>query len=358
MAAEAMEAETGELGGKRFRCLEGCGFCCTFQPEVSQRELALLRARFQPRPVRVSVGQGRSYLQLQSKCGACTLLSRRGCTAYDLRPQHCRYFPFHVHFSERPQAYVNYTCRGVETAPGAGLAAEFGSSVRQVARPDEWAEHERAAKETYGAFRRKARRADAWGEVGAVVRVALDGGARVLTGAWVEETCRAGGEPATREEAVADALAPFHAEEVTRRPFFLAPDLRWLTFARGTAPGSLDVLEMDETGDLKPVGQQVRGLDAWEDPPSSVAEALLPYLRHLVQRDLFTGSVYALVDDSDYATSVDEATWLRLAEIATDLALRSRVLAALGTPPDRLADETARFYDSTFLDSPTIGGFL
>ena len=350
--------ETRELAGKRFRCLEGCGFCCTFQPEVSTRELALLRARFKPQPLAVTVGEGRTYLQLQNKCGACTLLTRRGCSAYDLRPAHCRYFPFHVHFGETPEAYVNQTCRGVEAAPGGDLSAEFQASVLDVAPADEVKAHERAARETYGEFRRKARRRGAWGEVGPVVAAALAGGPAVFSAAWVEEACRRGGEHAPPAEALDDALASFRAEEVTKRPFYLAPDLRWLTFAPEPGePGAFTVLQMDEAGALSPTGR-VHGLAAWEDLPPALAAALAPYLAHLVGRQLFTGSVYALVDDSEYGTTVEQAAWLRLAEVVVDLVVRARVLRAMGVPEADVPAEVARFYDSTFLDSPTIGGFL
>lgn len=347
-----------ELEGKRFRCLEGCGFCCTFQPEVSQRELALLRARFKPKPLAIAAGEGRTYLQLQNKCGACTLLAARGCSAYDLRPAHCRYFPFHVHFGDETEVCVNATCRGVEAAPGgAGLAAEFKASVLDVASPDAWKEHERAARETYGEFQRRARRKGAWGDVHAALKEALDAGPDVFTAAWLEEATRRGGEPAQREEILDDALQPFREEEVTKRPFYLAPDLRWLTFEPATTPGHHRVLVMDEAGRLLPIGE-VHGLHAWEDLPPETARALFAYLQRLTRRRLFTGSVYALVDDSGYETTVGQATWLRVAEVAADLVVRARVLAAMGTPPEAVPDEVVRFYDSTFLDAPTIGGFL
>ncbi|GEM_PF-5654401 len=338
-----------ELADRRFACLEGCGFCCTFQPEASGRELALLRARLKPRALPVTVGDGRTYLGLQNKCGACTLLERRQCTQYDLRPAHCRYFPFHLHFAEEPEVYVNYTCRGVERAPGGDLAPAFQAGVLANAPAGEIERHERQARETYGAFQRKARRAGAWGDADAVVDSADL--AALLTRSGLEAALRRGGDESDADEAWEDALAPFAEEDVTRRPFYLAPDLRWLTFARDGS--ALDVLEMDERGDLHPRGR-VEGIAGWRDAPADLA----PYFRSLAARRLFVGSVYALVDEEEYAIGVEPATWLRLAEVTADVAVRARVLAALGTPADRLADETARFYDSAFLDSPTIGGFL
>ncbi|HEX2021174.1 MAG TPA: YkgJ family cysteine cluster protein [Candidatus Thermoplasmatota archaeon] len=345
-----------DLAGARFACLPGCGFCCTFPPEVSRREQALLRARLAPRPVPVAVDRdGRAHLALQSGCGACTLLARRECSAYDLRPAHCRYFPFHVHFGPTPEAYVNYTCRGVARAPGASLEAAFEESVLRVASSDEMARHEAEARAAYGAFERLARRKGAWGDARAAVAEALAPRGDALTGAWVGRLLRAAGDDATLDDAVEDALSPFGADDVGARPFHLAEDLRWLTFERDGA--TLRAKEMDETGTLSDDGRAAR-VEGWADLPGPVRLRLADYLARLAGRGIFLGSVYALVDDEGYALGAREAALLRVAEVAADLVVRARVLADLGAPPERLADETERFYDSAFLDSPTIGGVL
>jgi len=343
--------DASELSGRSFACLEGCGFCCTFQPEASQRELALLRGRLRPKPLAVVVGDGRSYLGLHNKCGACTLLERRACTQYDLRPAHCRYFPFHVHFGRTAEAYVNYTCRGVERKAGGDLRAPFASQVLANAREAEVADHVRGSREAYAMFERNARRLGAWGDVAATAREALGAGVGaggVFTRVWLERAIERANDTATPDEMVEDALAPFSVDDLTKRPFYLAPDLRWLTF-----DGPTRVREMDERGELVPV-QEIPPLAGWAD----VDADLVPYVGELTERGVFEGGVFALVDDQEYETSVEEATWWRLAEIVVDLAVRARILAAMGVAPDRVPDETARFYDTTFLDSESIGGFL
>jgi Fe-S-cluster containining protein len=340
----------GELEDRTFSCLAGCGFCCTFQPEASQRELARLRARLAPRPLAVVVGDGRSYLGLQNKCGACTLLARRECQAYDLRPAHCRYFPFHVHFGERAQVYVNETCRGVVRAPGSRLDAPFHDAVLSHARPEDMDAHAEGARAAYAEFKRNAQRAGAWDDIDAVLAEAT----RELapTRAWLATAIRRADEEATPEEMVEDALAPFSAADVSKRPFYLAPDLRWLTF-----DGPSRLVEMDEAGALLPLGA-IAAPSGWADLDGEVGAALRAYALELARRDVFTGSVYALVDDLDYETSVAEATWWRLAEVVVDIGVRARILLALGVAPADVPAETVRFYDSTFLDAPTIGGFL
>ena len=335
-----------ELKGSTFTCIPGCGFCCTFPPEVSTRELALLRKRL---PVRVTSDGERSHLALHNKCGACTLLERRECQAYDLRPAHCRYFPFHVHFAPEPEVYVNYTCRGVARDPAGDLTSAFAASVLAVARADEWAEHARQARDTYGEFERRARRAGAWGSVDAALRQADVSSLGTMRG--ILAAAARAGEPTDAEAVHAEAMAPFEARDVTKRPFHLAADLKWLTFERDGA--ALRVLEMDEKGALRPVGT-LDGFEAWRDAPVDLG----PILARLVERRAFAGSVYALVDDAEYEMSVEQATWARLAEVGADLAVRARVLHALGIPRERLVEETDRFHDSAFLDAPTIGGWL
>lgn len=346
----AVDLSARELEGKTFSCLAGCGFCCTFQPEASQRELARLRARLAPQPLAVVVGDGRSYLGLQNKCGACTLLARRECQAYDLRPAHCRYFPFHVHFGERAEVYVNETCRGVERASGGELRAPFEQAVLANAKPEEMAQHARAAQEAYATFRRNARKAGAWSDppetLAEVTREFT------FTRAWMATAIRRADESLTPDEMLEDALAPFSAADVAKRPFYLAKDLRWLTF-----DGPTRLVEMDEAGQLVFL-RELPPVTGWSDLDPALAAGLRDYALELTRRDVFLGSVFALVDDLDYETSVAEATWWRLAEIAADLVVRARLLLAMGIPSEDVPAETVRFYDSTFLDSPTIGGFL
>ncbi|MFA5862269.1 MAG: hypothetical protein WDA16_11305, partial [Candidatus Thermoplasmatota archaeon] len=276
-------------------------------------------------------------------------------TAYDLRPAHCRYFPFHVYFGDQSEVCVNYTCRGVERRGQASLSLAFDASVLKVVRQGELGAHEKQAREAYGEFERRARRAGAWTDAGGAIAEAQTLVAEVFRGDRIEALTQRAGEPLGREEMLADAMLPFAADDVTKRPFYLASDLKWLTFERHGA--GLAVLEMDERGAFLPRGH-VAGLDKWEDLPDGVAHALVPYLHSLIARRSFLGSAYAIVDDGDYESTVEEAIWWRVAEVSVDIVARARVLRAMGVADNDLAEETARFYDSAFLDAPTIGGWL
>jgi Fe-S-cluster containining protein len=343
-----------ELHGLRYRCLEDCGFCCTFTAEVAEPELARLRARFPRLPV--SRSDGMMLLGLQGGCGACTLLKERKCTAYDLRPAHCRYFPFHVYFGRRTEAYVNRSCRGVEPAPGADLRAEFQAQVADVAPAYRLALEQGRADKAHRAFEAQARAADAWGDVDAeVARLLARGPSWFEPSTWPPTPTGAPDEAGSPTEAWQVALAPFGAEDAAARPFHLAADLTWFSF-RGGADG-LSVDRMAEGGALEPVAD-LGPMGSWPALPAEVRSGLFDVVRRLARRDLLAGSIFHLVADTDFAITVADAAEVRFADMAASLALRAEVLRRMGTAPHLLAAEAERFYDAAFLDHPTIGNWL
>jgi Fe-S-cluster containining protein len=340
-----------ELQGLRFTCLEGCGFCCTFTPEVASDELARLRTRLPALPV-VAGDDGRTRLAFQGGCGACTLLKARRCTAYEDRPAHCRYFPFHVHFGPAPEALVNRSCRGVEADAGAALGAEFSAQVLAAAPPGAFARHAAEAAAVYAEFEANASEDGAWGDARAAARVVLARGPRLLAPDGLAE---AAGGPAAVAALLEDAWEPFAGEDPVARPFYLTRDLRWLSFR--SARSLVAVEEMQEDGSLRPAERLVRpvGLPRLSD---AVLAGLHAVLSHLVGRQVFLGQVYAAVDDLDYGVGVEEAAEARVLGLAAELVLRAGLLKALGIPEADLAAEAWRFEDSAFLDHPTIGGWL
>lgn len=346
--------DTRELHGLRYACIEGCGFCCTFTPEVATEELARLKQRFPKLTVVQEPGEDRMHLPFQGGCGACTLLAARRCTAYDDRPAHCRYFPFHVHFGPEPEAIVNRSCRGVEPADGsADLAGEFRSQVLAVAPTGAVERHAGEAREVYAEFEANAREAGAWGDARAATEARLAEGPNLLT---PEGMAAAAGSRDAVEALLEDAWEPFDAEDAVARPFHLTSDLRWLCF-RLDGGGLVAVEEMQEDGSLRPAQRLVQPVGV-PRLPSAVLPALHAQLARLVRRGVFLGQVYDAVDDLDYAVPVEEAARARVLGIAVELVLRAALLKSLGVPEDQVASEAGRFEDSAFLDHPTIGGWL
>lgn len=344
--------DTAELHGLRYRCLEDCGFCCTFTAEVSAPELARLRSSFPSLPVTRSGEM--MLLGLQGGCGACTLLSNRRCTAYEARPAHCRYFPFHVYFGRRTQAYVNRSCRGVEEAPGSNLSTEFGEQVQVP--PFQLQKHQRKADAVHAAFERNARAADAWGDVDAeIARLLQRGSDWFRPASWPATPTGADDEAGAPSEAWQVALAPFALPDAVARPFHLGGDLRWLGF-QGDASG-ITAQTMEEDGTLRTL-RDLGSFTNWPDLPDVVATGLVTVLAGLAARDVLAGSIYHLVDEAGYEIGVRDAAEVRFADIAADLALRAEILHRLGVAWPDVPAEAQRFYDSAFLDSPTIGGWL
>lgn len=343
-----------ELHGLRYRCLEDCGFCCTFTAEVAEPELAKLRGRFPRLPV--TRRDGMMLLGLQGGCGACTLLKERKCTAYDLRPAHCRYFPFHVYFGRRTEAYVNRSCRGVEVSEGGDLAAEFKAQVTDALPAYRLKVEQDHAAKVHREFEANARGADAWGDVDAEVQRLLARGPSWFEPAtWPPTPTGQADEAGSPEEAWHVALAPFGVEDAVARPFHLAADLTWHAFRGG--PDGLMVDRMAEGGQMTHVADLGR-FDGWPDLPAGVRAGLFAVLQRLAKRDLLAGSIYHMVDDTEYAITVADAAEVRFADMAASLAVRAEILHRMGIAWPGVPAEAERFYDSAFLDHPTIGGWL
>jgi Fe-S-cluster containining protein len=339
-----------ELHGLTYRCLDDCGFCCTFTPEVTPKEEAALRQGFPRLPI-MRDGE-RSHLAFQGGCGACFLLEARRCTAYDDRPAHCRYFPFHVHFGPEPEVLVNRTCRGVEEHAGGDLSGEFDAQVLKVAPDGLFAANVGEASAVYAEFEALAREAGVWGDAVGAARELLGAGPDLLLPSTLHEAC---GGPEGWAALVEEALEPFSADDPVSRPFHLDADLRWLCFRRDGA--GVVVEQMAENGRLAPVARLALAKEP-KPLPLATRNGLHAVLTHLVGRGVFRGQVYAIVDDLDYEVSVEDAARARVLGLAVGLLLRADLLRQMGVPDARLADEAWRFLDSAFLDAPTIGAWL
>ncbi len=343
-----------ELSGLAYRCLEDCGFCCTFTAEVTSPELTRLRTGFPTLPVTRSGEM--MLLGLQGGCGACTLLKDRKCTAYEERPAHCRYFPFHVYFGRRTEVYVNRCCRGVEVASGGDLASEFKTQVEDLVQPFTLRKGQEKANAVHAAFERSARKARVWGDVDAeVARLLARGAAWFQPDAWPPTPTGESDEAGSPDEAWQVALAPFGQEDAVARPFHLAADLRWLGFVGGGE--GLAAQTLAEDGRLEPLAE-LGSFEAWPVLPEAVQVGLAEVMARLATRDLLAGSIYHMVDDTGYEIGVADAAEVRLADMAAALALRADILHRLGVAWADVPAEADRFYDSAFLDHPTLGGWL
>lgn len=336
-----------DLRGLRYSCLEGCGFCCTFTPEVSSEELARLRTRFPALPVVANEDDGRQHIAFQGGCGACTLLQRRACSAYDLRPAHCRYFPFHVHFARTVTALVNRSCRGVEPDAAGDLAATFRQDVLAFAKAHELEASAQQARDVFVQYDANCKEAGVAADSVAVARTVVSGD---LSWPGLRRLAAAIGVPF--DELWQATLAPLGFEDVVSRPFYLARDLTWWTFE--DAGGTLSARQMDETGALGPA----KPLRRPKTDSGLTPEQLRRVVAFFVGRAPFEGQVAWLVDDTDYQMPVADAARLRVLELALEAQWRAQVLWQLGVPQEGMEEEVKRFLDGAYLDAPTIAGWL
>src|SRR5205823_4591712 len=130
---------------------------------------------------------------------------------------HCRYFPFHLSFGRQTEVIVNRSCRGVEPDESGNLALAFQEQLVAVAKPSAILEGQRLARKVHQRFERTAREAGVWSDVNEAARNWLATPGRLAEDAAAPAARRAASEP-------------FAEEDILSRPFYLAPDLRWLTF--------------------------------------------------------------------------------------------------------------------------------
>lgn len=346
--------DTRELHDTTYRCLDDCGFCCTFTAEVNATELTPLRTQFPTLPI--TRNGEMTLLGLQGGCGACTLLKNRKCTAYDLRPAHCRYFPFHLYFGRTTQAYVNKTCRGVEPAPGRHLQAEFHQQLSSSLNPYRLRKLTEKSQTVHSQFERNARRTGTWADLDQTIHDRLQMGPNWFQpDLWPPTPTGQDDEAGSPTEAWQVTLQSFQATDPVARPYHLTAQLQWLGFQANDT--TLHSQTLTEDGRLQP-HQDLGAFDDWPTLPPRVRDGLATTMQRLAQRDLLAGTIMHLVDDTDYTLTIPDATDIRLADIAAGLAIRADILHRLGIPWDLVPAETERFYDSAFLDHPTIGGWL
>lgn len=322
-AAAWLEANARLPSEASFACREGCGFCCTYPPKVSQDRLAAIEDEAGPTPSARDT-QGNLRLALQGGCGGCVLLEERVCQAHEHRPDHCRFFPFHVYFGRRVELLADRVCPGVAPEDASegphepARQAEAWQTPRAVeeaaleamapADVDELRQRAQRARQAHEAVAEQARWAEAWRDPDEAIAERLDQ-ARVTPRAWQQ------------------ALEPFSASDPAQLPTAVLPDedgFPWRAWR--IREDRLERLRFDEEGRTKLVGTQA----APEAPRhDELPAALEPTLAALAELEPFVGASMHLVEQGH---TVTEAVQQRLDDVAAGLALHARLLEAEDLP--------------------------
>jgi len=97
----------------RFECLAGCALCCSYKVTLLQNDLdRLQRGGHGEEVLYREEGTDKAALRRDAK-GCIFLDANKRCRVYDLRPTHCRLYPFIGEIYYRPEVDVDYSCPGI-----------------------------------------------------------------------------------------------------------------------------------------------------------------------------------------------------------------------------------------------------
>ena len=380
-----MDADLSLLKGVNFTCLEGCGYCCLFQPDVGLEEEKRLNDMGLSWSITRSHFSGSRALKLQGGGGACIFLKNRRCQIYEDRPHFCREFPFHIYLGERAQVIPNLSCRGL------WLSEEGNDKYLMPLKPAEEAampfvqritdEMLDAPRKTMGEFHALLEK-EGMGcprpllsDIAAALKEKLtdyEGIAAVLEFSWeysgeplppdeIAEKLN-GWAPETdlKEEAIEGARDALGLENPADLPVYSAEDLSWYIFQ--ISGDRITRKRMTEKGPGRDTGSL-----SLEDVPllplTGEAKALLTdYIDTLIARDAFYGYVAYLLSEEGVESPLLNAYLGTLATAVLDLLWRTSMLMRFegsGAKIDRRAlINGIVFFDADILDAPTLGEFV
>ncbi len=367
--------DLGELEGRRFECIEGCGLCCLCQPELLEGELPYFKRNHPERVMAKRQPHKHFALAMKKKVGSCAFLDDRRCTVYNMRPHYCRQFPFHVHVGDRAQVELDLSCRGVWTGKGEDATA---AGLRLVAENDRAISS--AFHQTNPLYRQFFRncldmqiecrpdrlRQEARPFLGrfndlSYLATLLEASAEEEPVDIAKLLVKTLDRPKRREldeaawEAVKDSLGvadPFDA------PIYCDIDGRWNLFR--LEDESIEHYLITEEGDLEHKG----GMDSEDvqlpELTPEGAKTFSDYMGILNRRDSMLGNAYYLMDEYGYEDDLPNIYYGVLATSALDLLWRTALVckvAGLRADSDGVR-EGIIYYDMDRLDAPTIGAFL
>lgn len=384
MVPPEIEADFSLLNGLKFACLDGCGYCCLFQPDLNHDEMARLNDMGLSWAITKRHFSGSSAIKMQGNGGACVFLKGGRCTIYSDRPHFCREFPFHIYLGERLQVIPNLSCRGlwpdfsdrkylmpVQSAYDAALpfVKEIGADM--LAGP----------KETFSSFHREL---DKHGtgcpkpllcEIAEAVKELLTdyrGIASVLEFSWeysgepiaADEILYKlrGWTPETdlKEEAMLGVQDALGLENPANLPVYVDERLNWNLFQ--VSGNRITQRKMTEKG----AGRTLNSIPLDSVPlPELDGEALsllMDYIDILLKRDSFYGYVAYLVSDGGFEDSLLNAYLGTLATSVLDLLWRASMLHRFEGGGKKIGRRELLngivFYDGEILDAPALGEFV
>jgi Fe-S-cluster containining protein len=369
------QVDLGELDGRKFTCLDGCGLCCLCQPELLEQEVTYFKRNHPDHMVAKKQPHKHFALSLKKKVGSCAFLNSRRCDVYNIRPHYCRQFPYHLYVGNRVQVELDLSCRGIWTnkgedcmSSGARLVADNEKMIRQTFEKSD---------EVYRQFFKNCldmecdcRPGDLRSNMNSVIGNMSDLAfiASLLEASAEEDKVDLAsfrpapldknrlnelGEAAT--EAAKDSLGspnPFDA------PIYSAEDNGWNMFR--FEDDSIERYMLSDEGDLDYISSIEPKSVVLKEPTDSGKKVLQDYMSMLNRRDSLMGNAFYLMDEYAYEDYVTNIYYGVLATSALEVLWRSSLISQVfGTELDaRGIREGIIYYDMDRLDAPTIGAFI
>ena len=367
------DLDLSELEGKKFTCDDRCGLCCICQPELLPHEVEWFTLKYPQRIIEKKRPYRRTMLAVKRGYGSCTFLNEsRRCEIYNVRPYHCRQFPFHTHIGRRVRVELNLSCRGVwyggtEDAMALGkqlvcnnldIARNVISETREIYRDFEINCRDAGIYRSEEFLRKEmASKINFLSELSYL--------AQILNLSTEDEEMTLPSAPERsintaelKRTAMDLGLQSLSAENISGAPVYCDPEWRWNLFVVKEESLRWNILNDDGTldvaGDINP--NDVKLLL----PEDEGLEVFLSYIKTLNQRDSLMGYVNYLVDSYGYEDYISNTYFGVIATTALDLLWRASLIAHLqGGKLDHAGMiEGIISYDMDRLDAPTIGAFL
>lgn len=378
-----MDADTSELEGKAYSCIEDCALCCLCQPELDLEELRTFREAGLEDALTNEHAQGRvtkepTAIRLQEN-GACHFLRDRRCMIYEMRPRLCHQFPVHFHALRRLQLNANLSCPGISDG-GDSLAAFGTRSLSGL--PEGLADAQRAAAlRRVGDFDGRCRDFGVHHGPGFLREVGLELISRMEKAqwtasilAWSNEEPDNSGMPlndivdcimsAEPEEDLDTIAADGNYDQLDLKdpanlPVYVDDQMHWNVFRASEGRIEWMILHGDAPTEVKESYSisDIRLLDWTED----AVQVFREYARLLNSRDPFMGYAYQVCADQDYGFDLLTVYLGVMSTTMLDLWWRASLIGLMRGSKRvdaGLAREGIRAYDMDCLDMPTIGAFF
>ncbi|WP_407356184.1 YkgJ family cysteine cluster protein [Methanolobus sp. WCC5] len=343
------ETDFTPLKGLRFKCLEGCGFCCSFPAEVRiwERNFPVIlgknREAFRNWDEEHPWLNGIYTFRQHNDRGACIFLEDdKRCGIYDSRALLCRTFPVKFFFGWRLQLYPSMSCRGFSKDEGSDMIY-LGKKAMGEIPPDRMDEMLERSGKMYESLPAK---------LGNYVppqilqKMLLEYLDTMSYGSWD-----------VNDPAIMEFEAELSSDNFIDLPVYLTEDLDWQLFKLEN--GYVKRLQMNSKGETKYIGRIVYSDLTMKKLSFEAIGAISAYLRLLVLTDHFIGVIYQkAIMQRDKRVQLADLALNELEKVRGIFLLKASLLAEFKGQElitKKIVADTIVLYDSYLATVPAFG---